>query len=112
MLKPSEEGAKINVEVVFLNVVNGEKIAAVFKKLGVTHIFTYKHEHAKPGVIDDDSREYMRVFTNQMIKKIVNEETLQNAFYNSKVEVDNALGKKDSKESRIVNIISAQWVKG
>lgn len=52
MLKPVEDGAKINVEVVFVNVVNGEKIANVFKKLGVTHVFTYKHEHAKPGVID------------------------------------------------------------
>jgi len=52
LLKPVEDGAKINVEVVFVNVVNGEKIANVFKKLGVTHVFTYKHEHAKPGVID------------------------------------------------------------
>jgi len=54
----------------------------------------------------------MRVFANQMIKKIVNEETLQKAFYNSKVEVDNILGKKDSKENKIVNIITAQWVAG
>ena len=34
-LKPKEEQAKFNVEVVFINVINGEKIAQVFKKLGV-----------------------------------------------------------------------------
>ena len=49
---------------VFVNVVNGEKIAKVFEKLGARHVFTYKKSQVKPGVIDDDSREYMRVFTN------------------------------------------------
>ena len=35
ILKPKEEDAKLNVDVVFVNVINGDKIAHVFKKLGV-----------------------------------------------------------------------------
>ena len=35
ILKPKHEEASLNVEVVFVNVINGEKIANIFKKLGV-----------------------------------------------------------------------------
>jgi len=35
ILKPKEEGANLNVHVLFLQVINGDNIARVFKKLGV-----------------------------------------------------------------------------
>ena len=42
ILRPTEKNAKLNVDVVFVNIVNGTKIANVFKKLGVVQIFTYE----------------------------------------------------------------------
>ena len=35
LLKPKVEGFTLNVAVAFINVVNGQKIAKIFKKLGV-----------------------------------------------------------------------------
>ena len=34
ILRPIEKNAKLNVDVVFVNIINGTKIANVFKKLG------------------------------------------------------------------------------
>ena len=40
-LKPKERNALLNVDVVFVNMLNGKNVANVFKKLGVPQIFTY-----------------------------------------------------------------------
>jgi len=40
-LKPNDE-SKLNVDVVFVNIANGEKVGSVFKSLGVEQVFTYQ----------------------------------------------------------------------
>ena len=79
-LKPKREGSKLNVDVVFVNVINGEKIANVFKKLGVVQVFTYEEGGTVPGIIKDRTREFMRAFSIEMIKKLMNEETFYKSF--------------------------------
>ena len=74
LLKPKVEGFKLNVAVAFINIVNGSKIAKIFKKLGVPQVFTYsKKQHTETGMVDDHSREYMRSFSIQFIKHLMKE---------------------------------------
>ena len=40
-LKPNGENSKLDIDVVFINIINGTKVADIFKKLGVTQIFTF-----------------------------------------------------------------------
>ena len=41
ILKPNEEDFKLNINVVFVNIVNGQSIANIFKNFGVEQVFTY-----------------------------------------------------------------------
>ena len=68
----------------FVNVINGEKIANVFKKLGVNQVITFVQNIHEAGVIDYHSREYMRLFTVDMIRKLFDEQHFYEAFEKSK----------------------------
>ena len=73
MLKPDIQNDSLDINIVFVNVINGERIASVFKKLGISQIFTFKQptHKAKEGMISCESLDVMRGFTLQMIKRLV-----------------------------------------
>ena len=88
----------------FINVVNGIKIAEVFQKLGVPQVFTFSHYEAKPGVIEEEPREIMRIFSVQMIKRLIQEETFGAAFTESVKELENTIDRQKR--------VTVQWING
>jgi len=66
-LKPIDNSSKLNIDVVFINVINGDKLAKEFKKLGVDQVFTYHKSNAKSGVMGSDIQEIMRQFSVLMM---------------------------------------------
>ena len=83
-LKPEkdEDDITLNINVIFVNVINGDKIANLFKKFGIVQIFTFKQPQymVKDGIISQETGEVMRAFTIQMIKRLVEEKTFYQAF--------------------------------
>ena len=58
------------IDVAFINIENGSKIAEVFLNLGVSQIFTFgKSDNKFDGPFKNFS-DFMRFFTIEMIKKL------------------------------------------
>ena len=94
------DGADLNIDVAIINIVNGEQIANVFKKLGAVEVFTYGCLSDKKGVqvVDHEVREIMRHFSANIIEKFIAEETFLNAFESAKKEIKSSLLNSDDIE--------------
>ena len=75
-LKPQE--GKLNVDVVFINMKNGSKIAEVFKRLKVSQIFTYEYSGSnmtQSEKLGPDAStnyyEFMHIVTLEIITKLI-----------------------------------------
>ena len=95
----SRDGQPLNIDVVFVNILNGEEIAQVFKKLGVPQVFTFNSEDKNDGEMSSvntfkyhsiEQALFMKDFSNGMISRLGQYQS----FYRAKEElIKNKLSK-------------------
>jgi len=86
----------LNIEVAFICIQHGDKIAKVFQKLGVKHIFAYNNQEPiesskESDTMDNDFRDYMLMSDTiyiKMIEKLLNYSSFKQAYESTLKELD------------------------